>query len=270
MIALLPAFNFLVVSPSFDNFLAASTNDAAVRVARHFVSMFDLKKTVLSIDTIRFEEAADINKLKSDFKLAKFKLISNSGEVLFSSDPEDIGNYNTEKYFHEIVAKGNVVTAGIEKKSASLEGELLQVDVVETYVPIMRGDHFLGAFEIYYDITDGKQQLDKLSTRFSFLVIVLALGFLIASMVILFIEKKVTYKRKCVEKERQKLITDLQDSIAKVKILKGLLPICSNCKKIRDNTGSWDQIESYISEHTEAQLTHSICPECVKKLYPDF
>ena len=62
----------------------------------------------------------------------------------------------------------------------------------------------------------------------------------------------------------------LQDALVKVKTLSGLLPICSNCKKIRDDKGYWNQIESYIRDHSEADFSHSICPECAKKLYPDF
>ncbi len=50
----------------------------------------------------------------------------------------------------------------------------------------------------------------------------------------------------------------------------GLIPICSSCKKIRDDKGYWNQIESYIESHSEADFSHSICPECAKKLYPDF
>jgi len=62
----------------------------------------------------------------------------------------------------------------------------------------------------------------------------------------------------------------LQDALAKVKILSGFLPICSNCKKIRDDKGYWNQIEAYIRDHSEADFSHSICPECAKKLYPEF
>ena len=54
-----------------------------------------------------------------------------------------------------------------------------------------------------------------------------------------------------------------------LKVLKGLLPICASCKKIRDDTGYWNQIESYIHEHSHAEFSHSICPECVQKLYPE-
>ena len=75
--------------------------------------------------------------------------------------------------------------------------------------------------------------------------------------------------RKRTEKEREKLIHELQNVLAKVKTLSGLLPICSSCKKVRDDKGYWSQIETYIREHSEADFSHSICPECAKKIYPD-
>lgn len=269
LVTVLPLYNFLVISPLFSKFLAESTNNTSVRVAKHFASMFGQNKTVLNKDHIQFDESSDINELRSDFRLTKLKIYSNSGEVLFSTDPEDIGNTNTQKYFHEVVAKGNIVTKGITKETESLEGELMPVDVIETYVPVMSGKNFIGAVEIYYDITAEKQQLNKMLTRSSVLVFLIALGLLIASMVILFIEKKIIYKRKLMQKERENLIADLQDAIAKINTLKGLLPICANCKKIRDDKDRWEQIEFYIREHSEAEFTHSICPECAKKLYPD-
>jgi len=61
----------------------------------------------------------------------------------------------------------------------------------------------------------------------------------------------------------------LSDYIAEMKVLSGLLPICASCKKIRDDKGYWNQIEAYIHEHSEAQFSHSVCPECKKELYPD-
>ena len=69
--------------------------------------------------------------------------------------------------------------------------------------------------------------------------------------------------------EREKLIGDLQIALSKVKVLSGLLPICSSCKRIRDDKGSWNQIEAYIGKHSEVEFTHGICPECSKKLYPE-
>jgi PAS domain S-box-containing protein len=83
-------------------------------------------------------------------------------------------------------------------------------------------------------------------------------------------------KRKRVEealvetsKEREKLIQELHYALDNIKTLQGLIPICSNCKKIRDDQGFWNQVEKYIIEHSDATFTHGICPDCAKKLYGD-
>jgi len=71
------------------------------------------------------------------------------------------------------------------------------------------------------------------------------------------------------QQELETTIIDLQKAEEEVKVLGGLLPICANCKKIRDDEGDWQQIESYIHEHSEADFSHSICPDCFKELYPE-
>jgi DNA-binding NtrC family response regulator len=76
-------------------------------------------------------------------------------------------------------------------------------------------------------------------------------------------------ERKKLEIEREKMIEKLQDALTKIKTLSGLLPICSFCKKIRDDKGYWNQIEVYVREHSDANFSHSICPECAKKHYPN-
>ncbi|MHC4321989.1 MAG: PAS domain-containing protein, partial [Planctomycetota bacterium] len=75
--------------------------------------------------------------------------------------------------------------------------------------------------------------------------------------------------RKEAENEREKLISELKVALDKVQVLSGFLPICASCKKIRDDKGYWNQIEEYIRDHSEAEFSHSICPECVETLYPD-
>jgi len=70
--------------------------------------------------------------------------------------------------------------------------------------------------------------------------------------------------------EREKLIIDLQEALAKVKQLSGFLPICASCKKIRDDKGYWQQVEEYIRDHSEAEFSHGICPDCAKKIYGKF
>lgn len=76
--------------------------------------------------------------------------------------------------------------------------------------------------------------------------------------------------RKQLEEEREGLICELQSALAKIKTLSGMLPICASCKKIRDDGGYWEGVERYIQNHSNATFTHSLCPACIRKLYPDF
>lgn len=71
------------------------------------------------------------------------------------------------------------------------------------------------------------------------------------------------------EEERERLIDGLREALGNVKQLSGLLPICSSCKKIRDDRGEWNPLEVYIQQRSQASFTHSFCPECVRRLYPE-
>jgi PAS domain S-box-containing protein len=75
-------------------------------------------------------------------------------------------------------------------------------------------------------------------------------------------------ERKKEDTVREALIVELQEAMEKVRVLSGFIPICAACKQIRDDKGFWNQIENYISEHSDAVFSHSICPPCAKKLYP--
>ena len=76
--------------------------------------------------------------------------------------------------------------------------------------------------------------------------------------------------RKRTEQEREQLISELRESLAKVKTLSGLLPICASCKKIRDDKGYWTRIEAYVSQHSDAEFSHGLCPECADKIYKEY
>lgn len=76
-------------------------------------------------------------------------------------------------------------------------------------------------------------------------------------------------RRHAAKEERERLIAELQESARNVKKLSGLLPICSSCKKIRDDHGEWNPLEVYIQQRSEASFTHSFCPDCVRRLYPE-
>ena len=71
-------------------------------------------------------------------------------------------------------------------------------------------------------------------------------------------------------RQKEKLIKELKEALDNINTLQGLLPICASCKNIRNDDGYWIQLESYLTSHSDLNFTHSICPDCVKKLYPEF
>ena len=75
--------------------------------------------------------------------------------------------------------------------------------------------------------------------------------------------------RQKAEQDKDAVIVELKEALQQVKTLGGLLPICANCKKIRDDKGYWLQVEEYIKFHSDVEFTHGICPECQEKLYPE-
>ncbi|MFH1215760.1 MAG: response regulator [Pseudomonadota bacterium] len=96
----------------------------------------------------------------------------------------------------------------------------------------------------------------------------------VAERTVALIEANAKLQRDIVERQRlyeqkEELIRELQDALAKVKTLSGFLPICASCKKIRDDKGYWQQLEAYLGKHSSAEFSHSICPECLKSLYPE-
>ena len=96
-------------------------------------------------------------------------------------------------------------------------------------------------------------------------VLLVLVGVFLSTVIAFFTVRHVLKVEKALLHERN----ELQKALSEVKTLRGFLPICSSCKKIRDDTGYWNRLEAYIHDHTEAQLSHGICPDCAEKLYPD-
>jgi hypothetical protein len=76
--------------------------------------------------------------------------------------------------------------------------------------------------------------------------------------------------RKNADRDRSALIDDLRRALDEVETLRGLLPICASCKKIRDDQGTWNHIEVYISNHTSIDFSHTLCPDCIRHFYPEY
>ena len=72
------------------------------------------------------------------------------------------------------------------------------------------------------------------------------------------------------KRRERELAQRVSESLAQIKVLRGMLPICSSCKSIRDDQGYWNQLESYLEQHSQAELSHALCPACARALYPDF
>ncbi|MGW8194939.1 MAG: hypothetical protein ACWGOX_11815 [Desulforhopalus sp.] len=103
---------------------------------------------------------------------------------------------------------------------------------------------------------DGSTLQQELSNRFLAVFTIWATAFL-------------AYLRKVAEQKREKAVLDREKALQQIKVLKGFLPICSDCKRIRDNDGSWNSIEDYIITHSEANFSHGMCPDCSKSRYPE-
>ncbi|MDA8240936.1 MAG: PAS domain-containing protein [Nitrospiraceae bacterium] len=120
----------------------------------------------------------EVELLKNDFGLMKILFFSASGETVYSSDPSDIGHVIDEKFFYDVVAKGIIYKEFVKKNTRSVSGQLVNADVVETYMPVMRSGKFVGASVVYMDITRAKAKSDRLLvTAFS------ALFFLVCGLI---------------------------------------------------------------------------------------
>lgn len=200
-----------------------------------FKSEMESLRNKLEVMRIVLDESTDpIFNILAD---GTYRYVNNAFANPFKMKPEDIiGKKIWDIFSMEEAAKRMKVV-----NEAFSTGEAIVFDVK---VPLESGDLFF--------ITSVKPVKDEKGNVTS----------------VVCISKNITERKKG-EGEREKLISDLQDALAKIKTLSGMIPICSNCKNIRNDEGYWTQIETYIREHSEAEFTHGICPECAARLYPN-
>jgi len=203
VVVALISFNMFYITPSFTQLLINTTQHDAVRITRHLASsLLVSEKTEIGKDSLNTGLFKEVGKLKDDFELMNLKVFSATGEIIFSGDPKEVGEINERNYFRDIVAKGKVYAKVVPKDKESLEGRKVISDVLETYVPLMNDGRFLGALEIYYEITDAKKQLDRLISQSSAITFVFASGLLISTVLVLYQENTSMKKRRQLEEER--------------------------------------------------------------------
>ena len=176
----LPLYTILFTFPAFTHLLTEQTEANAIRIASH------LSRMVLADDQqgggdLAISDAlkAEIAIVSRDFNVMKHRIFSPSGVIIDSSAGGEVGDINDKDYYHNRVAKGQVFTKVVAKDRQTMEGQSLKIDVVETYVPIQRQGTFLGAFEIYFDITGPMTALREEMLRSSAVLIGISAGFLI-------------------------------------------------------------------------------------------
>lgn len=174
ILVVFPVFCVYFIFPQFIKQLTLSNEDAAVRAGIHLKNNILNKTTQLTKQSLSSDLIHEFLTTKKDLNLEKIKLFSNSGEIIFSTDPADIGEFNTHEYFHTHVAKGKVLTKVVKERTTTLENQLLDVEVVETYVPIIFNGTFIGAVEIYYDITENKAAFTRLLDRLRHTILIFA------------------------------------------------------------------------------------------------
>ena len=257
MLLLYPLFLY----PEFTKEIVLEAQRDSQRVAAYFIKEYypAISENVKLFPT---DLEASIQRDIDIFNLWKIRFFNPDGKILYSSEKAEIGNMNKKPYFRELVAKGQILANMVKREGTTKDGTPTPYDVVETYIPIMFGNTFNGAFEVYANVTKQMQRLRALFWR-SYLIFSLVICILLILIVVFSLSMDKGAK------ERENLILELQDALAEVTALRGIIPICASCKKVRDDKGYWNQIELYIKDHSEADFTHSICPECAKKLYSD-
>ncbi|MBF0125266.1 MAG: PAS domain S-box protein, partial [Magnetococcales bacterium] len=178
----LPAYEFMVVYPKFTQSLLDTTELDALRVAKHLSNgLIKKKHEQIHRSTIDAQLIADVHQIITDFYLIKIKIFALSGEVVYSTDANEIGQVNHNDYFVNVISQGKPFKKMVQKQGYTLEGHLTKTDVVEVYTPIFDGDKVIGAFEIYYDITGHKMILDRLLSHSGINLVLMAtllLGFI--------------------------------------------------------------------------------------------
>ncbi len=233
-----------------------SLEDTLESITSHIIKIFDCSGCSISL------WLRDKNQLKTLIDSDKFypDEVDKPGLIYdLKKYPETLNALKTGQTYHV-----QIDDPVADKAEIAL---MKEQEIFETLVlPLATGNRALGLLEIYNDV-----KFRNFTKREIRLAETLAVKAAIA------LENAHLYKAAQFEINNRKLAAEallrekekLQDALAEIKTLSGMLPICASCKKIRDDKGYWNQIEGYIERHSEALFSHSLCPECMDKLYGD-
>jgi hypothetical protein len=153
---------YIFVHPAYRELLVGHAEDESVRYVAFLVHAFDLAHQPLEIGLIPDGIAQDVGRFSRDEPLIKLRVFDATGKIVFSTLPKEIGRINKYDYFHKQVASGEVYSKTVCKDNFTAEMEIVQTDLIETYVPIMADGQFRGAIETYFDFTQSSRALGRL------------------------------------------------------------------------------------------------------------
>lgn len=179
---LLAAYDVFFVFPSFNGLLMENSEEEAVHIASHLRD--NLLSQNISLDKGPLPAAfiTTAERARKDFHLWKIRVFSSSGEIVYSTDPADLGVRLYRRFFSEVVAKGSVYKKYVPKNEITPGGQKVNTDVVSAYVPVMKKADFLGACEVYMDVTGAIERNDRLLLT-SFLTLFLLVFGLLLSLI---------------------------------------------------------------------------------------
>ena len=262
----LPVLNTLIVAPSFTEFLKNVAEKILVKSATKMTNHIDSQEDLTNKTTFSKEFFQQVEKERMLLNLDKVKIFTRAGEIIYSSDTTDIGTYTQKKFFSDLVEHKETKSLLVVEDKDQPDKALF---LVETYVPIFKNGRTIGVFEIYYDMTETKQDLAKLESTINWIVLSVSLALLLAVLGSSYLTRRNSLLREKTEAEKDDLIKELSTALGEIKALRGILPLCSFCKKIRDDSGYWEQVDVYIHQHSNADISHSVCPDCAEEQYPD-
>lgn len=245
----LPLITARLILPAFTNIMVESIQEDAQRLA-HLALPASLKHTHLKRDRLTERFFGEIYKLEHDFGLMRIKIFSHTGEVLYSTDSREVGAINSHPYFINQVAKGKSVTTRIPKGSRTLENKTSQVDVVETYVPFMKDDQFLGAFEMYYDVTKRMDRMRRLGTYSIVMTALLSAGL---ALVLALLTRKDVMQQKA-QRQTEALKEDVE-RITRHDLKAPIAGILSGVEFLRRYTSLDEEQTSMLKEMRQAGNT---------------
>ncbi|HKI51381.1 MAG TPA: ATP-binding protein [Geothermobacteraceae bacterium] len=187
LVVLMPLFDLMYLYPSYRNLLTERIENESVRFVHYLLRTLELKGQPLSRAMLPEKISHEAKVIMGDALVVKLRVFSPAGEIIYSTQADEIGEVNDKRYFHQIVARGNRYSKVVKKNQPTAEGILVARDVVETYVPVMTRSGFGGAMEVYYDVTESRQEIEQLTRNSSLVLIALCLGML--GLVILALRK---------------------------------------------------------------------------------